>query len=300
MYCRRPGKDTLAPRSSILHYEDILHLIRAGADMGIDKVRITGGEPLVRRGVIFFINRIVDIPGISDVSLTTNGLLLATHLRSLKEMGISRLNISLDSLNPKTYRDITGSDGFHTVWDTIMRALQMGFSPVKLNMVVLRGVNDHEVPDFAELTRVLPLTVRFIEYMPSSDPLLGLERQILGPDIKRLIERNGSLLPVITKDSSRISERFRFEDACGEMGLISPVSKHFCRLCNRLRLTSNGWLRPCLLSNKGINVHQALKEQDNDHIREKLRQAVILKPRYTTTPDNPNLSVPRLMSAIGG
>jgi cyclic pyranopterin phosphate synthase len=301
MYCRREGLHTFLPSSAILRYEEILQIVQAGVRLGISKVRITGGEPLVRREMGSFLKQLTKIPGINDVSITTNGMKLKEHLPQFKDIGIKRLNISLDSLNNKTFEIIAGHDGFNRVWDSIRTAVEMGFSPVKLNMVVIRGVNDHEIPDFANLTRTMPLHVRYIEYMPSTHLRLDKTKQILAPEIKNRAKQGETLLPVTENDTSSISERYRFAGGMGELGFISPVSKHFCRSCNRLRLTAEGMLRPCLLSDCSVNVRKELRNNaTNDELAALFLKAAMLKPGYCLTEENENLSVPRLMSAIGG
>jgi len=287
--------------AEILSYEEILRLVRIGAGMGITKVRITGGEPLMRKGLCPFLEKLVAIPGILDVSITTNGVKLSDYLKPLKDLGIKRLNISLDSLNRETFEQIAGLDRLHRVYDTIMTALDMGFSPIKINMVALRGINDHEFGDFAQLTMPLPLHIRFIEYMPSSPHMLDKKKQILSPEIKQRLQRRESLIPVLPTNKSAVSETFRYKNAKGDIGFISPVSKHFCKTCNRLRLTADGKLRPCLLSDKFVDIKDAMRNgKDDSFIGEKLKQAAGLKPEYSLTVGNHNVMVPRLMSAIGG
>lgn len=301
MYCRREGLYPFLPSSDILRYEEILRIVRAGVRLGISKVRVTGGEPLVRREIGSFLKQLTEIPGINDVSITTNGMKLKEHLSQFKDIGIKRLNISLDSLNKKTFEIIAGHDGFDRVWDSIRTSVEMGFSPVKLNMVVIGGVNDHEIPDFANLTRTMPLHVRYIEYMPSTNLRLDKTKQILAPEIMKRAKQSKPLLPVYEKDNSSISERYRFADGLGEIGFISPVSKHFCRSCNRLRLTAEGMLRPCLLSDRSVNIRKVLRNNGtDDELTALFLKAAMLKPGYCLTEENENLSVPRLMSAIGG
>lgn len=301
IYCREEGYKERFEHTQILSYEDILRIVRIGAGLGISKVRITGGEPLVRKGILPFLESLVAIPGIRDVSVTTNGMNLSTYLKPFKAMGISRLNISLDSLSRETFRVMSGTDGLFRVFDAIMKALSLDFSPVKINVVVLRGINDSEIETFATLTRFLPVKVRFIEYMPSDTLLLDKDRQVLGPEIRERIEGHGTLVPVDDEDSSRIADRFRFQDAVGELGIISPVSRHFCHDCNRLRLTANGTLRPCLLSDRAVSLKDDLDRGCSDEtIENAFKLSARLKPGYSTLPDNRNLAVPGRMNSIGG
>lgn len=301
IYCRKEGHGQGFSPTQILSYEEILRIVRIGAAMGISKVRITGGEPLVRKGLLPFMESLCAIEGIQDVSVTTNGLKLSDYLQPFKDMGINRLNISLDSLSQLTFQRIAGTDGLSRVFDTIMDALSMGFSPIKLNMVVLRGINDHEVGTFAALTRYMPLTVRFIEYMPSFNLLLDKGKQVLGPEIKQRIGEHGELVPVESEDSSRIAERFKYKDAMGELGIISPVSHHFCHECNRLRLTADGTIRPCLLSDTSVNLKRLIDSGCSDYAIEKaFLSSARLKPGYSSLPGNWDLTVPRRMNTIGG
>jgi cyclic pyranopterin phosphate synthase len=289
------------PTSNVLTYEDILRIIGAGRDLGIGKVRITGGEPLVRKGLVPFLDKLSSMKGINDVAITTNGLKLGEFLHDFKKIGIRRLNVSLDSLNRKSYEAISGTDGFNTVWKNVMNALDMGFHPVKINMVVLGGMNDHEIPDFANLTRSLPLHVRFIEYMPCEIHRLEKNRQVLGGEIKRRAQQGEYLLPVTEKDNSSNSERFVFPGAAGELGFINPVSRHFCRSCNRLRLTADGLLKPCLLSDLAVDIGKSAKAGLSEkHLQEDFVRSAKLKPGCSQTDENVDLALPRLMSAIGG
>ncbi len=301
MYCRKKGIHRYLPSSAILSYEEILRIIKAGCALGIDKIRITGGEPLERRGLLSFLEKLVVIRGIRDVSLTTNGIKLRENLRPLKDLGIRRLNVSLDSLERNTFRHITGQDGLGVVLESIEEALALGFSPLKLNMVVLGGINDGEIPVFAELTRQLPIHVRFIEYMPSPHVTLDMRNRILTPVIKRRAQKTSLLIPIHDKDGSGISERFRFTDGVGEIGFISPVSRHFCQACNRLRLTADGSLKPCLLSDRLIDVRTCLRDSSNGlDLQTCFKKAADTKPGFCHTKNNMGLSLPVIMSAIGG
>jgi len=304
LYCRRWYMARYFPSREILRYEELLRVIRIGAELGIDKVRITGGEPFVRKDICRFIEAVVRVPGITDVSLTTNGFLLARYLTHLQEAGIRRLNISLDSLKREKYKLITGRDVFPEVWHAIETSLAAGFSPVKINVVVMRGINEDEVGDFTELTRRYPLHVRFIEYMPSSRYRLDQHRQILSSEIKqRLADREGpGLVPVVRADNSNIAERFRYEDGRGEVGFISPISKHFCHTCNRLRLTADGHIRPCLLSDIAVPLKPALRGGSTDaELASLFRQAAFVKPVSGFAAEHEQeAGIPELMSAIGG
>lgn len=301
LYCRRWKDAKYFPPSEILSYEEIIRLINIGTGLGITKVRITGGEPFVRKGALSFMCRVPEICGARDVSLTTNGVLLKDNLEKLKQSGIKRLNISLDSLKREKYRLITGQDGFFETWDSIMAALEAGFDPVKVNVVVMRGINDDEIERFAGLTRDFPLHVRFIEYMPSCSHPFDRHRQMFMPEIKALSEAEEKLDPVWKKDSSQVAERFRYRDAPGEIGFISSLSTPFCKSCNRLRLTADGKLRPCLMSDRYVDIKQPLRKGLADsEIADHLKLAALKKPARPAGKNNHALEIPDLMSAIGG
>ena len=249
---------------AVLRYEEILRIVRVGVRLGITKVRVTGGEPLVRKGLLAFLAELARIPEIQDLSLTTNGVLLRDHLEALKSAGVSRINISLDTLNPERYRSITGIDAFHTVWEGILAAQAMGFHPIKLNVVALNGINDDELVDLARLSLEYPFHVRFIEFMPIGQSRIEKRPPLLVPDIQKRIAVLGKLVPVERAEMDGPAHRHRFEGAKGEVGFISAISHHFCRRCNRLRLTASGQLRPCLLSDRQEDLRGPLRSGCSD------------------------------------
>jgi cyclic pyranopterin phosphate synthase len=249
---------------AVLRYEEILRIVRVGVRLGISKVRVTGGEPLVRKGVLGFLAELARHPGIKDLSLTTNGVLLKDAVGALKSAGVSRINISLDTLKPERYRRITGVDAFQAVWEGIHAAHALGFSPIKLNVVALNGVNDDELVDLARLSLELPFHVRFIEFMPIGQSRIESRSPLLVPDIQERISVLGRLVPVERAEMDGPAHRYRFEGACGEIGFISAISHHFCRRCNRLRLTASGQLRPCLLSDRQEDLKGPLRRGCSD------------------------------------
>ena len=264
-YCVPKDQISLLTHRDIARYEEILRIVRASCRLGITKVRITGGEPLVRKGIVDFIQSIAKMPEIQDLSITTNGVLLEKNALALKESGLKRINISLDTLIPDRFRQITGKDLFLQVWKGIMAVMDQGFSPIKLNTVVMRGVNDDEIEALAELSLKYPVHMRFIEYMPMGNSAVDSAQQILIPEIKRRIEqRAGELIPVERGINDGPARRFKLPDALGEVGFISPVSSHFCHECNRLRLTSTGTLRPCLLNNLEYDILTPLRKGATD------------------------------------
>ncbi len=265
VYCMPSEGVPSKPREAILHSEEIARIVEAAADLGFHAIRLTGGEPLVRKGVVGLVKRLAAIPGIDEVTLTTNATLLSSYAEDLANAGLKRVNISLDSLQPERYRRITRQGNLESVWLGIQAAEAAGLTPLKINMVVIRGFNDDEVINFARLTLEHPWHVRFIEVMPItgvSDWGLGLpktgERLITGTEIRRRLEELGPLSPVSEKYGNGPARYFHLPGAQGMVGFISPISEHFCDCCNRLRLTADGYLRPCLFSDQGINIKLAL------------------------------------------
>jgi cyclic pyranopterin phosphate synthase len=243
----------------VLRYEEILRIIAAGARLGISKVRVTGGEPLVRKGVYSFLEDLNRMEDLQDVSLTTNGVVLKANAERIWSAGVRRINISLDTLDPNKYRQITGYDRFDQVWQGIETVQAMGFSPIKLNIVALKGFNEDEFTNFAKLTLTYPFHIRFIEYMPIGRTGLKAEDHILASEIEKRLHDLGKLIPLERKTSDGPAQRFRLEGAQGEIGFIRPISQHFCDECNRLRLTASGHIRPCLLSDYQVDLKGPLR-----------------------------------------
>jgi len=287
----------LISHDEILRHEEILTVVRVAAEMGVRKVRITGGEPLVRRGVLEFLAKLHEIGAIEDIGLTTNGTLLPSMAQALRDVGLTRLNISLDSMRRETFKAITGSDNLDDVLAGIRRALRAGFSPVKINVVLLQGINEEDIPSFAQLTMDNPLDIRFIERMP-----FGTESVPKSPDsfsARRALEiaqRNfGELLPMERNSMDGPATMFKLKGAQGRIGIIDPITGHFCGTCNRLRLTARGTLRPCLLGNREIDIKTPLRKGASDQeLAEIIRAAVLAKPvgnqsRLTAINDGMNM-----------
>jgi cyclic pyranopterin phosphate synthase len=255
IYCL-PVKDLkLLDHAEILSYEEILDIIIAGTECGIRKVRLTGGEPLARRNFVRFVASVCRIPELDDVSITTNGVFLKERAKEIFDAGVRRINISLDTLNRLKYAKITGYNCFDEVWEGLQKAEAVGFSPIKINVVAIRGINDDEFHQLAELSVRNPYHVRFIEYMSiGHDSKWKHEKYISSDEIKSKLKSIGPLhrIPHATHDGP--AERYRFESAKGEIGFISALSHHFCPTCNRLRLTADGKLRPCLFADNEIDV----------------------------------------------
>jgi GTP 3',8-cyclase len=298
-YCQPDGLREKLSHKAVLSYEEILRIARVAVLLGISKIRITGGEPLVRKGVYGFLNKLSDIDGLSDISLTTNGVSLKENIDKIRKAGINRINISLDTLDRQKYITITGCDQFDRVWEGIRKADEKGFFPIKLNVVALRGVNEAELPAFARLTFKYPYHIRFIEYMP-----IGTEDRpsaLLTPEIKKHVSELGELIPVEMESRDGPAERYRFRGAKGEIGFISALSRHFCESCNRLRLTASGHLRVCLLSDRQFDIKGPLRKGCSDkELAAIFLKAVKAKPSHHTLNQENSSSVKSQMSTIGG
>lgn len=292
----------LIPHEEILTYEEILRIVRVFATEGISKVRLTGGEPLVRKGIVDFVSRLSQIEEIKDLSLTTNGILLKEFAQDLKKAGLKRINISLDSLRMERFYQITRKDDFERVWAGIEEALRVGLSPIKINMVAIQGVNDDEIESFARLTLRLPLIVRYIEYMPSGNGEEWKESDILTiPQIKNRLENIGKLIPIPPDRWDGPAKRFQIKGAIGEIGMIGAVSSHFCDDCNRLRLTPDGKIRTCLFSDEEIDVKELLRKGGSDRdLKDQLLVALKKKPERHHINTHQFKKCQRNMSAIGG
>jgi cyclic pyranopterin phosphate synthase len=301
IYCVPRDHITRLSHAEILTYEEILRLVKVGIQLGISKVRVTGGEPLVRKGVYKFLSDLRRISGLADLSLTTNGVALRDNLEKIKSSGIKRINISLDTLKRQKFAEITGLDLFDQVWQGIERARKMGFHPIKINVVALNGVNDDELVDMAHLSIEYPFHVRFIEYMPIGDSQMGSPPLLLAPEIKKRISVLGNLIPIRNSINDGPAQRYRFDGALWEVGFIHALSHHFCDSCNRLRLTASGQLRPCLLSGHQEDIKGPLRAGcSDDDLAQIFLQAVRHKPTdHNLAVGNPS-RVCGQMRAIGG
>lgn len=277
IYCMPPEGIETMPREQILSYEEIYLVAKAAASLGINKLRLTGGEPLVRSQLPELIRMLSHIEGIDDLSMTTNGILLKHYAAELKGAGLKRVNISLDSLNEKKFRHITRLGELQNVLQGIDSAKQAGLNPVKINTVVMRGINDDEILDFARKTIEDGWHVRFIELMPFNEE----QSQWFMPlsVAKSRIESLGKLEPSPPSGNGP-AKYFRLPGSKGTIGFITPVSEHFCFRCNRLRLTASGKLRPCLLSDKELDLRGPLRRGiSTEELYCLIRQAVAAKPR---------------------
>jgi len=303
-YCIPTSPFTVIEHKKIARYEEILKITKLACELGITKVRITGGEPFVRKNIFSFLEKLCTIECLNDVSITTNGALLNRgKIEKLSALGIKRLNFSLDTLDPEKFARITRRDRFQRVWESIITSHELGISPVKVNAVVLKGINDDEIEDIAALTLDFPFHIRFIEYMPMGDSDVEKDQQMLTKEIKEKIEsRFGELTPVQRTANDGPAKKFQIAKAKGIIGFITPISSHFCDDCNRLRLTSRGTLRPCLLNNYEKDILNPLRNSaSDDELKKIILAALTKKPSFHGLNDLSAKSIPiSHMTSIGG
>lgn len=303
IYCMpEEGIDFIA-HDRILRYEEILHLVGLSVQKGIRKVRLTGGEPLVRKGFLGFLKRLNEIEGLKEITLTTNGVLLKELASDIKACGVHRINVSLDSLKRERFFHITGKDLFEQVWEGILEAERLGFHPIKINVVAMKGINDDEIQDFARLTLKKPYHVRFIEQMPvgannnwTPDKFLPIL------EVYDIIQEIGNLEPIHKRNAlDGPAQRYVLEGAKGEIGLIGALSNHFCAICNRLRITADGHLRSCLFSEQEVDIKTPLREGVGDEaLLRLLEKAIQEKPKRHNLMGPGMKNCARQMSSIGG
>ena len=311
IYCMPEKGVPWQPHDQILRIEEIARFVRLAAQQGVRKVRLTGGEPLVRKGVVELVRDIAATPGIEDVSLTTNGILLPEMARDLKDAGLSRVNISLDTLDPVQFTYITRRGSIEDVFKAIDAALEVGFDPVKINAVAVRSL-DQDFLGFAKLSLDRPLHVRFIEYMPVGESSGGTgagwteQDSISSEELRNIIDTRAKaeglspLVPVIKGDEpggGGPAVYYKFPGAQGTVGFISAMSNHFCASCNRLRHTYDGKIRPCMFSDREIDVKRALREGGGDDaVVRDILEAIGIKPDE----HHEERGTVRRMSQIGG
>ncbi len=300
LYCMPEEGVPGRTHQEILRYEEIARLTRIAVDLGVRKVRITGGEPLVRPGLVSLVAMLRDIPGIEDLALTTNGTLLAPQAADLAAAGLDRVNVSLDSLQPERFARLTRGGRLQDTLDGLEAARRAGLHPIKINMVVVRGLNDDEVMDFARLT-LDGWRVRFLEVMPLGEGAhWGGDGFIATAEVRGIIEDALGPLEPVESDPGGPARSWRVPGAAGEIGFISPVSEHFCGYCNRLRLTAEGRLLPCLFGTDYIDLRAALRGgADDGALRELLLRGIAAKPSGHHL-DEGQAPTGRQMSGIGG
>ncbi len=292
----------LMDHEQILRYEEIIRIAAASARKGVTKIKITGGEPLVRKGIPDLVACLNEIPDINDISITTNGILLHSAVPALKKAGLRRINVSLDTLNPEKYSKITRGGDINLLLSGIDKARAEGLDPIKINVVAMRGINDDEILSFAELTIERPVHIRFIEFMPLNiKPGCDKGYFISNPEIQREIKKIGSLFPVKSDKKSGPAKMFQIKGARGKIGFISALSNHFCSTCNRLRLTADGKLRTCLFSDNEIDLKAPLREGISDgDLEEIITKTILSKPQRHKILEPSFKKCLRSMSAIGG
>jgi cyclic pyranopterin phosphate synthase len=291
------------PREEVLRFEEIARLVRILAAMGVTEVRLTGGEPLVRRNLPDLVQMLATVPGLEDLSLTTNGTLLGSLAGPLVAAGLRRVNVSLDSLSHLRFAEITRRDAL----DQVLHGLEAAerypeLRPIKVNCVAMRGVTEDEIPAFAALARGKPYVVRFIEFMPlDADRAWREDRVLTGAEVRAIIERHFGPLVALPAPSASTARRFAFADGRGEVGFVNPVSEPFCGSCDRLRLTADGQLRTCLFSRREWDLRTPLRAGASDaEIRDRVRQAVRQKELKHRITDPGFVPASRSMSQIGG
>ena len=287
IYCKPEEQFEFIPHEKILRYEEIVEIIEEAVNLGITKVRITGGEPLARKGVVDFIKKLREIKKLEDISLTTNGFFLSEYAERLKDAGLNRVNISLDSLQEEKYKRITRGGSLEKALKGIDSALKAGLLPIKINTVLIRGINDDEVEDFVRLTLGRPLNIRFIEFMLSGEELKDNYRDkfISVLEIKESLAEKYSFRPIDINSGNGPAKYYQIKGGQGTIGFITALSQHFCKTCNRIRLTSEGKLRPCLFSNIEIDIKRAIRNTKADDkiirskiIRNNIGEAISIKP----------------------
>jgi cyclic pyranopterin phosphate synthase len=303
-YCVPEGTKEFIPHSEILRYEEIAEIVSIFSEFGVDSVRLTGGEPLVRRGLESLILQIKE-RGIEEVSLTTNGSLLSEKAKLLKSYGLDRVNISIDTLDPEKFAYITGTDDKEILFKVIKgleTSLEAGLTPVKVNTVLIRGFNDSEIEDFIRFSENYGIEVRFIELMPVGGEFFTKENFIPASEIKRFIEeRFGKLIPVKTRKKGP-AKSFKIEGTGAVVGFIPSVSEHFCNSCNRLRLTSDGKLRLCLMRDREIDLKSILRSSfySKETLRKVIAEALIEKRGVNGIEALKSIGCERKMFTIGG
>jgi len=295
VYCMPEEGIEKHPHQKNLTFEEILDLIKAGVSLGVNKIRLTGGEPLVRHGIVDLVRQIGEIPGINDLTMTTNGILLPKYAKDLKEAGLNRVNISLDTFDPVKFHQITRCGNLEDVLAGLAAARDAGMDPIKINTVLIKGFNDDEIETFVNYTKDEAVDVRFIELMPLGESSDFAENKYLSNG--EVLKRMPTLNPLLEPDKTGPAEYYQLPGAKGRVGLINPISKHFCSECNRIRVTTDGKIKPCLHSDYEIDLvelHKAGKTY-----KEILLQAINEKPEKHHISEHETQSL-RNMNQIGG
>ncbi len=290
------------PKQNILSFEEIERLVRLAVGLGIEKIRLTGGEPLLRNDLEQLVERLARIDGIVDLAMTTNGFLFQKKARALRDAGLQRVSFSCDSLDAENFKRITGRDGLQELLASVRLAQDLGFEPVKINAVIIRGINDHEIEALAEFAARESLALRFIEFMPLDSGRAWQREMVMpGREILQRLQTRFALQPVVSENKSETAKRWRVGGSAAEIGIIAPVSEPFCGHCNRIRLTADGKLRTCLFSVTEHDFRARLRgDASDDELRDYFREVVGQKEarHHIGEPDFKFAS--RSMSCIGG
>ena len=299
---KRLALPPLKARSEILTFEEIERLVRIAVSHGIEKIRLTGGEPLLRKDVEQLVARLSALPGIKDLALTTNGFLFAQKAEALQKAGLRRVSFSMDSLDGENFRKITGRDGLREVLAGIQIAKRLGMHPVKVNAVIIRDLNDHELESLAAFAVREEIQFRFIEFMPLDSSRAWLKEVVVsGKEILERLSQRFELEPVISPNKAETARRWRVRGTRAEIGIIAPVTEPFCGHCNRLRLTADGKIRTCLFSLHEHDLKRALRSGASDQdISRELKQIVLQKEARHHIGEPEFVQPERTMSCIGG
>jgi len=301
-YCMPEEGMVWMKKDELLSFEEIARIVGIVARLGVNKIRLTGGEPLMRKELYRLVKQISSVDGIHDIALTTNGYFLKEQAAGLNDAGLKRMTVSMDSLDVLTFAEVTRRDYFDKVWEGLDLLQTLQFSPIKINVVLMRGVNDNEIEKFAELARTTPFIVRFIEYMPiGAGDTWDYSKVVPTREIMNRIEEHFPRLVPMEYHGSQPADRFRFEDGVGELGFISSVSEPFCSHCNRIRITSDGKLRTCLFSLHETDLKLMLRGGITDEtISETIVEAVWKKEEGHLINQPGFVKPERTMSQIGG
>lgn len=293
-YCMPDSGIQKKSHQSILRHEEILKIVEAASQLGIKKIRLTGGEPLVRKGIVDLVQSIHEIEGIEEITMTTNGILLKEHLHALHQAGLKRINLSLDTLDPERYKWITRGGDIEAVLSIIPEIIRLKMTPLKINVVLIKGFNDDEIEKFVALTKDQPIDVRFIELMPIGEASHFSEGKFISNDV--VLER----VELIETEQQYGSPAryYQLENGIGRVGLINPISCNFCEECNRIRVTSDGRIKPCLHSNKEIDLMDALRH--DQAIKPIIERAIQDKPEKHLINEKDFVPIDRNMNRIGG
>ncbi len=276
LYCAPQERTELLPRGEVLSYEELAEVVKVFVGRGIKKVRLTGGEPLTRKGLDNFVSQLRIIKGLEEISLTTNGFYLDAMAGILKQAGLDRVNISIDTLQPARFQHITGGGDFAAVWRGVEQAMRSRFTAVKLNVILLKGVNEDEWRDFAELIFKYPLVVRFIEFFPVNYRFKGFRHWMVpGEYLKLQIKEKYGALRTVSQIGSGPAEYYTLPGAIGSLGFISGYSQDFCGACNRLRLNSAGKIFPCLFSEFSYDIKTILRAGGSHEVLDKFVSSIL-------------------------